>query len=701
MKSFHVDAVLFDMDGTLTDSIGAVEAAWEQIALELGRDPAEIIALTHGKRAADNLAMLKPEIESHEMDNEVALFEQSILAYADAYHKYGLQAPTPSSGAMTPALTSNTSSPPSRPCSPTFSGPIRPGFITRLSQRLVATARELEEKGERRRDQEVNALPKAWELEAATVNRSVKILPGVRRMLSSIPKDRYAVATSGARTYADDARLGAGKPAPDPFLLAAKCLGFEAKNCVVFEDSPNGIRAGVASGATVIAVCTSHERSQIENCGAHFIIEDMNHVECQVEQQGGSRSIFMTPTKTALSCSVKFWASVRVCFSKRYADDDTLPSDVQWVVGGGRPYYGCDLGSIERVEGVNMLGWSLTQQGSELDGRWGFWECIGVHWGYQRSRVGYCGLDQVPDLADLRDENEHSVCEPLDEHFGGYALDIPTNLAGHACLPESDYSPSGGGGFAPGGSQGTGSPGQVGQQSRTRSPPDASRRKLPKLFAPLPSSSFGGQPRCIQDADWKLGDRSIGQITLVAEVRDHRVQNTHRSFLLDDGTGTMNAKLWVDTPPEQHSEPFRGINIEQSAHFRITGNLRSHSGKKYIHVSNIRLVKDMNEIYYHILDTIYIHVVLQKGLPSDYSGSAQAAGATSGNSAYTIQSRPAAAQKLFSALADRVANYLQTQPSEPEGASCRRYCQGSQVRSVGAEQHGGTHDRRRAHLHDH
>ena len=82
---------------------------------------------------------------------------------------------------------------------------------------------------------------------------------------------------------ADDRRLKAGKPAPDPFLLAAKCLGYEASRCVVFEDSPSGIKAGVASGATVIAVCTSHDRSQIQNCGAQYIVKDLESVKCEME----------------------------------------------------------------------------------------------------------------------------------------------------------------------------------------------------------------------------------------------------------------------------------------------------------------------------------------------------------------------------------------------------------------------------------
>lgn len=41
----------------------------------------------------------------------------------------------------------------------------------------------------------------AWQIEAAAVDRSVRILPGVKRVMDSLPAGRYAVATSGAKTY--------------------------------------------------------------------------------------------------------------------------------------------------------------------------------------------------------------------------------------------------------------------------------------------------------------------------------------------------------------------------------------------------------------------------------------------------------------------------------------------------------------------
>ena len=45
-----------------------------------------------------------------------------------------------------------------------------------------------------------------------------------------------------------------GKPNPEPFLKAAEKMGIDPKECVVFEDSVAGIKAGLASGATVIGV---------------------------------------------------------------------------------------------------------------------------------------------------------------------------------------------------------------------------------------------------------------------------------------------------------------------------------------------------------------------------------------------------------------------------------------------------------------
>ena len=49
----------------------------------------------------------------------------------------------------------------------------------------------------------------------------------------------------------DDAELKRGKPAPDPYLLAAKKLGINPKSCWAFEDSKSGTESALKAGCQV------------------------------------------------------------------------------------------------------------------------------------------------------------------------------------------------------------------------------------------------------------------------------------------------------------------------------------------------------------------------------------------------------------------------------------------------------------------
>ncbi len=54
------------------------------------------------------------------------------------------------------------------------------------------------------------------------------------------------------------------KPDPDCFLLGARLLGVDISDCIVFEDSRNGLLAGRASGARVIGVATTLSADIVE-----------------------------------------------------------------------------------------------------------------------------------------------------------------------------------------------------------------------------------------------------------------------------------------------------------------------------------------------------------------------------------------------------------------------------------------------------
>lgn len=119
------------------------------------------------------------------------------------------------------------------------------------------------------------------EAEAAAITRAeiedvgdIAEIPGARAFLRALPPERWAIVTSAPRELAlrrlDAAAMPVpallvaaedidqGKPAPDCFLLAAERLGVAAPDCLVFEDAPAGIRAGVAAGASVVVVTATH-----------------------------------------------------------------------------------------------------------------------------------------------------------------------------------------------------------------------------------------------------------------------------------------------------------------------------------------------------------------------------------------------------------------------------------------------------------
>jgi mannitol-1-/sugar-/sorbitol-6-phosphatase len=123
------------------------------------------------------------------------------------------------------------------------------------------------------------ALDQAVEV-AAIEARELELIAGTEAIggavafAVAVPPARFAVVTSGSRAIAS-ARLAAlglplprvfvtaddvaaGKPDPAAYLLAARGLGVRVDRCLVLEDSPAGIAAGRAAGATVVGLATTH-----------------------------------------------------------------------------------------------------------------------------------------------------------------------------------------------------------------------------------------------------------------------------------------------------------------------------------------------------------------------------------------------------------------------------------------------------------
>jgi mannitol-1-/sugar-/sorbitol-6-phosphatase len=80
---------------------------------------------------------------------------------------------------------------------------------------------------------------------------------------------------------ADD--VARGKPAPDPYLQAARRLGVDPTSCLVVEDAPAGLESARVAGCATLAVTTT---TSPEDLIADAVVKDLSEVRFKATPAG-------------------------------------------------------------------------------------------------------------------------------------------------------------------------------------------------------------------------------------------------------------------------------------------------------------------------------------------------------------------------------------------------------------------------------
>ena len=128
----------------------------------------------------------------------------------------------------------------------------------------------------------------------------LRVLPGVKKMLQGLPPERWAIVTSctqrlllgrlaaaglpvPSRIISGD-MVERGKPDPEPYRRGAALLGFDPEDCVVVEDAPSGVGAGLAAGCRVLGVLGTHSAYELKR--ADWVAESLDKVQVVEEDDG-------------------------------------------------------------------------------------------------------------------------------------------------------------------------------------------------------------------------------------------------------------------------------------------------------------------------------------------------------------------------------------------------------------------------------
>ena len=143
----------------------------------------------------------------------------------------------------------------------------------------------------------VEGLRRIEDIEIADAD-DIEVLKGVKPLLEALPAEHWAIVTSATRRLLLG-RLEAaglpvperiisadvverGKPDPEPYRRGAELLGAKPTECLVFEDAPSGVQAGVAAGCQVLGVLGTHSAEELRAAGATWIVESLAKVRAEV-----------------------------------------------------------------------------------------------------------------------------------------------------------------------------------------------------------------------------------------------------------------------------------------------------------------------------------------------------------------------------------------------------------------------------------
>ncbi|EEB06650.1 single-stranded DNA binding protein Ssb2 [Schizosaccharomyces japonicus yFS275] len=173
------------------------------------------------------------------------------------------------------------------------------------------------------------------------------------------------------------------------------------------------------------------------------------------------------------------------------------------------------------------------------------------------------------------------------------------------------------------------------------------------------------------DADFKIDGVEVGQITIVGVLRNIHAQTTNTTYQVEDGTGLIEVRHW------EHVEGMSDLSTD--TYVRVYGSIKVFSEKIYIASQHIRTIKDPNEVHFHILETIAVHLYFTRKPPA---GSIEQAGAA-GTTSYGANGTGAVGDSLEQKLAEysltpaqlAVMHAIHNAPETNEGVHLRQLTQ--------------------------
>lgn len=170
----------------------------------------------------------------------------------------------------------------------------------------------------------------------------------------------------------------------------------------------------------------------------------------------------------------------------------------------------------------------------------------------------------------------------------------------------------------------------------------------------------------------------VTQLTLVGQVRSVNARDTNVLYHVDDGTGLIGVKRWID-PAKAETMP----RFAPDTYVRVFGHIQTFEGKRNVTANFMRAIEDFNEVNYHLLEATYVHLNLTKGTAAAGGDQGGDSMDTSGDGLF-VDNRGAGGdaalqQKLGPCSRNARAVYMYLSKHDSEGAHLHQVAAGTKL----------------------
>ena len=99
--------------------------------------------------------------------------------------------------------------------------------------------------------------------------------------------------------------------------------------------------------------------------------------------------------------------------------------------------------------------------------------------------------------------------------------------------------------------------------------------------------------------------RPLHMVTVVGAVRSVDAQSTSIQYVIEDGTGSIDVKQWVDDNDSEVVSEEKRRAAQDNIYVKVTGSVKDYEDKKMFLANSVRKLGSGNELTHHLLDVMY------------------------------------------------------------------------------------------------